>query len=166
MVFYEGKYMQPADSKFIYLSIKALEKGLKEGQSPFGCVIVKNNRVIASAHNTVAKTCDSTAHAEVNAIRKACKKLKSFKLTGCIVYTSCEPCPMCFSAIHWAGCSEVVYGATIKDAKDLGFSELSISSYDMQRLGKSQVKVTGPIMRGQCREAMQKWLLNKKRKVY
>ena len=153
--------------KYILEAIKELKSGLKEGQSPFGAVIVDSKgKIIARGHNTVVKDNDPSAHAEVNAIRNACKKLKTFKLTGCTVYTSCEACPMCFSVIHWAECKEVIFGALIEDAAFLGFHELYISDKEMKRIGSSPVKVTGLIMRKQCADAMKKWLKNEKRKVY
>ncbi len=88
---------------FLHEAIKEARKGLKAGHGgPFGAVIVKNGKIIARGHNRVTSTNDPTAHAEVTAIRAACKKLKSFELKGCIIYSSCEPCPMCLGAIYWA----------------------------------------------------------------
>ncbi len=106
---------------------KALEqtlKGLnnKEG-GPFGCVIVKDNEIISSSNNTVLKDNDPTAHAEVNAIREACKKLNTYDLSGCILYTTCEPCPMCLSAIIWSNIKKVYYGCTKEDAANIGFRD-------------------------------------------
>lgn len=90
---------------------------------PFGCIIVKNNEVISEAFNTVTVDNDPTAHAEVNAIRKACKKINNFDLSGCILYTSCEPCPMCLSAIYWSRINKVYYANTRLDAANIGFSD-------------------------------------------
>lgn len=88
---------------FLNEAIKEARKGLKAGHGgPFGAVIVKNGKIIARGHNRVTSSNDPTAHAEVTAIRAACKKLKSFELKGCIIYSSCEPCPMCLGAIYWA----------------------------------------------------------------
>ena len=155
------------EEKFMLEAIAEMRRGLKAGQSPFGAIVVDaRGKTIAKGHNTVVKDNDPSAHAEVNAIRNACKKLKTFKLTGCTVYTSCEACPMCFSAIHWAECKEVVFGALIEDAAFLGFHELYISDKFMQSHGKSKVKVTGPILRKECAAAMREWLNNTKRKVY
>lgn len=95
----------------------------KNHGGPFGAVITKGNKVIASAHNEVLKTNDPTMHAEINAIRKATKKLKRFDLSDCVLYTSCEPCPMCFSAIHWARIKKVYYYAEQSDAKKAGFDD-------------------------------------------
>ncbi|WP_373072581.1 nucleoside deaminase [Sulfurimonas sp.] len=90
---------------------------------PFGAVIVKDDEIIASAHNEVIKTNDPTAHAEVNAIREASKKLGSFDLSGCVIYTTCYPCPMCLGAIYWARISKIYYGATEDDAARGGFDD-------------------------------------------
>lgn len=90
---------------------------------PFGCVIVKNEEIIAEAHNEVLCTLDPTAHAEMVAIRLACKKLNSFQLEDCILYTSCEPCPMCLGAIYWARPKKVYYALTKTDAKAVGFDD-------------------------------------------
>ncbi len=145
--------------KFMKEAIRIAERGIKEGQTPFGAVIVKNNRIIAKAHNTVFKDNDPTAHAEINAIRKASKKLKTIDLKGCVIYSTCEPCPMCFSAIHWANIDGIYYGASIRDAEKLGFRELRISNKRMKSLSKKTVKlkIVGGVMKEECRKMMKKW---------
>lgn len=90
---------------------------------PFGAVIVRDGKVIASGVNRVTTTNDPTAHAEVVAIRNACAELKTFRLDGCEIYTSCEPCPMCLAAIYWAHCNAIFYGNTARDAADAGFDD-------------------------------------------
>lgn len=90
---------------------------------PFGAVIVRDGKVIATGVNRVTTTNDPTAHAEVVAIRNACAELKSFRLDGCVIYTSCEPCPMCLAAIYWAHCEAIFYGNTAKDAAIAGFDD-------------------------------------------
>ena len=109
----------------------------KQDGGPFGAVIVQNNKIIAQAHNSVLKTNDPTAHAEINAIRMACKKLKRFDLSDCEIYSSCEPCPMCFSAIHWAKMKKLYFGCTRKDAEKIGFDDKFI--WDILQ-GKSKQK--------------------------
>jgi guanine deaminase len=96
---------------------------LSNDGGPFGAVIVKDEKIIASAHNEVLKTNDPTAHAEILAIREASKKLGSFDLSGCVIYTTCMPCPMCLGAIFWARIKTVYYGATTEDAKRGGFDD-------------------------------------------
>ena len=111
-------------NKFLNLAIQEAKKGFsKKAGGPFGAVIVKNGKVIAKKYNTVLKDNDPTAHAEVNVIRKACKKLKNFDLTGCELYSTCEPCPMCLFAIHWAQIKKIYYGASADDATKIGFDD-------------------------------------------
>ncbi|MFN0116812.1 MAG: nucleoside deaminase [Elusimicrobiota bacterium] len=127
-----------------YLSLAAdtANRSMKKGcGGPFGAVIVKNGKIISFGWNTVLSTCDPTSHAEVNAIRKASLKLRSFHLTGCVIYSTTEPCPMCFSAIHWAKIKKIVYATTIRDVALLGFNELNISNTKMKKWGKSNVDV-------------------------
>jgi len=99
----------------------ATENVLSGEGGPFGALVVRNGEIIASGVNQVTSTNDPTAHAEVVAIRAACSKLGDFQLTGCEVYTSCEPCPMCLSAIYWSRCAAIFYGSSAADAADAGF---------------------------------------------
>jgi len=108
----------------IRLSLENQEKG----GGPFGAVIVKDGRIIAGSSNSVTIDNDPTAHAEVNVIRKASKLLNTFNLSGCEIYTSCEPCPMCLGAIYWAHLDTIYYGNTRKDAKEIGFDDEFIYS--------------------------------------
>ena len=105
-----------------------MENNYKKG-GPFGAVIVKDGEIISSAHNTVIENNDPTAHAEVNAIRKACEKLNTHDLSGCKLYTSAEPCPMCLSAIIWSNIKIVYYANTKKDADEIGFRDDMIYEY-------------------------------------
>ena len=110
--------------KFLEMAITLAAKSAKSGKGgPFGAVIVKDGKVIAKAHNTVTTSSDPTAHAEVNAIRKACKKLKAFQLDGCIIYASAEPCPMCLGAIYWARPKAIYYAADKDIAARAGFDD-------------------------------------------
>ena len=108
---------------------KARETMNKNYGGPFGAVIVKNNEVIAIASNTVLKDNDPTAHAEINAIREACKKLNTYDLSNCTLYATGYPCPMCLSAIIWANIKEVYYGTELKDAETLGFRDDHIYNF-------------------------------------
>lgn len=112
---YNPKYMDMA-AQLSYDNIDA-------GGGPFGAVIVRDDEVVATGVNSVTLDDDPTAHAEVNAIRHACRKLKSFRLTGCTVYSSCEPCPMCLSALYWAGVKKIYFGNTKEDAAAIDFSD-------------------------------------------
>ena len=155
-----------ADEKFMTLAIARTKQGIEKGQTPFGACIVKAGRVISCEHNTVWKSTDITAHAEICAIRKACKKLNTVSLTGCVIYSTCEPCPMCFSACHWAGISRIVYGARIADAKRFGFSELSISNKKMKSLGAGSIKIKGNFLRKENIGLFKLWFARKDRKTY
>lgn len=152
--------------KFMHCAIKKAKEGIRDGQTPFGACIEKNGKIIACAHNAVWKNTDITAHAEVQAIRLACKKLKTINLSGCTIYSTCEPCPMCFSACHWARISFIVYGAGISDAKHYGFNELVISNDTLKRKGGSPVRVMGGVMKDEARALFHTWHKNKKNGVY
>jgi len=143
--------------RFMEKALGIAMKGVGMGNSPFGSAIVKGDRVICVAHNTVLTKKDATNHAEMNAIRLACKKLGSHKLDGCVVYSTTEPCPMCFSAIHWAGAKGIVFGTGIGDVKKLGFSELTISDREMKKKGRSKLAITAGFMRKECMELLIAW---------
>lgn len=132
------------------LAIKKTKEGIAAGQSPFGCCIVKDGAVVSCEHNIVWASTDITAHAEITALRVACKNLGSIDLSGCTLYTTCEPCPMCFAACHWARVDKIVYGATIDDALSAGFHELTIACEDMKRLGGSEVLIERGVLQAEC----------------
>lgn len=149
--------MKAGSEAYMRLAIKEAAKNIKSMDGgPFGACIVKDNKVLAVARNKVL-TSDASSHAEINAIRKASKKLKKFDLSGCVIYSTTEPCPMCFSAIHWAGIDKVIFGSAIADAKRIGFNELSISVLRMKALGKSKVKVVPSFLRDECLKLLQGW---------
>ena len=104
-------------------AIRLADESVKHGGGPFGAVIVKDGEIIAGSSNSVTIDHDPTAHAEVNTIRQACQKLGTFDLSGCTIYTSCEPCPMCLGAIYWANIDRIFYGNTRKDARDIDFAD-------------------------------------------
>jgi guanine deaminase len=109
--------------KFLRRAIITGIKGIEKGGGPFGAVIVRDNKIIAESNNRVVINTDPTAHAEILAIRKAAKLLGTHDLSSCIIYSSCEPCPMCLGAIYWAGINKVVYASGRKDASLAGFSD-------------------------------------------
>lgn len=111
------------DKKYMQRAIELAEESVKRGGGPFGAVIVRNGELVAEGSNCVTIDNDPTAHAEVSAIRNACKSLNTFDLSGCEVYTSCEPCPMCLSAIYWARAERIYYGCSKEDAKEIGFDD-------------------------------------------
>lgn len=112
------------DLKFIQKAISLANEGVKhDNGGPFGAIIVRDGEIIASGNNCVTSKNDPTAHAEIEAIRKACEISQSFSLEGCTIYTSCEPCPMCLSAIYWAHISRIVYACTREDAAAIQFDD-------------------------------------------
>ncbi|MGK6353457.1 nucleoside deaminase [Parapedobacter sp. DT-150] len=112
------------DVSFLTQAVELALSGAKQGAGgPFGCIIVKNGNIVGQGYNRVTSDNDPTAHAEIVAIREACRQLRSFQLDGCTVYASCEPCPMCLGAIYWARPERVVYAATRFVAADAGFDD-------------------------------------------
>ncbi|MBS1530847.1 MAG: nucleoside deaminase [Bacteroidetes bacterium] len=110
--------------KFIRRAFELAEQNVKQGLGgPFGAVIVKDGKIVAESANRVISQNDPTAHAEVSAIRLACQKLNTYNLRGCVIYTSCEPCPMCLGAIYWAHLDAIYYGNTKNDAASIGFDD-------------------------------------------
>ena len=111
-------------NKYMRMAVNEARKGIKAGHGgPFGAVIVKDDVVIAKGHNQVVKNNDPTCHGEIMAIHKACKKLGTFDLSGCEIYTTGEPCPMCMAAILWANIDKVFYGCNILDTEEIGFRD-------------------------------------------
>jgi len=154
------------DQAYMRMAIEKARDGVAADQSPFGACIVRDGRVLACEHNVVWRTTDSTAHAEITAIRAACRAVKDVKLTGSTIYSTTEPCPMCFAAIHWAGISRIVYGASIADAARAGFGELTISNFEMKRLGGSGVEIVPAILAPEAAALFNEWLANPRHKVY
>ena len=133
-------------------------KSVETGSSPFGAVVVKNGQVIAEAHNMVVPNNDPTAHAEVMCIRLACQKLNTFDLSGCILYTSCEPCPMCLNAIKWSNITEIYYAATRDDADAIGFRDRVFYDENVVTLHHVDLK--------EARSVMDKWYNSVTKKPY
>lgn len=152
--------------KFMRLAIKEARKNLVSMHGgPFGACIVRGKKVLAVARNTVLKN-DATHHAEINAIRAASKKLKTHKLSGCVIYSTTEPCPMCFSAIHWAKIERIFYGTRIKDVKKLGFNEMIISNAMMKKIGKSKVEIVPGFLKKECMGLLKNWQRLENKRVY
>jgi len=133
-------------------------KSVETGTGPFGCVIIdQENKIIGEGHNMVTLNNDPTAHAEVVAIRNACSKLNNFSLEGCTLYTSCEPCPMCLSAIYWSRIKTVYYGNTRSDAKHIGFDDEFIYDEFNKPNEEKQVKLI-KVDTTENKVAFNKWL--------
>ena len=141
---------------FMRQAIALAKENIKNGGGPFGAVIVKDGKVVATGANRVTANNDPTAHAEVSAIRAACTKLGTFDLSGCVIYTSCEPCPMCLSALYWAGVSRICYGNTKDDAKAINFDDSFI--YDQLELKYEDRSIKCEhFMRSDALRAFRKW---------
>ena len=153
------------NSKFM---LKAIELSIKSAQSkggPFGCVIVKNNEIIAEGHNQVTANNDPTAHAEIVAIRNACTKLNNFFLKGCDLYTSCEPCPMCLSAIYWSHVDSIYYANTRMDAKNIDFDDSLIYLEIGKEINERKIKMT-QMNRDEALEAFKIWQIKEDKIKY
>jgi tRNA(Arg) A34 adenosine deaminase TadA len=139
---------------------RAIELALENVRSgcggPFAALVVKDGKIVAEGTNRVTLTNDPTAHAEVVAIREACRALRSFQLTGCEIYTTCEPCPMCMCAIYWARPAKVVCACTAADAAQAGFDDSLI--YDQLRISHDQRKIPmAQLMREEALEIFREW---------
>ena len=151
------------DQKFMQMAIELSIENIDSGGGPFGAIIVRDGELIAKGANRVVPNNDPTAHAEVVAIRNACQKLQTFDLRGCTVYTSCEPCPMCLSALYWAGIERICYANTKRDAAAIEFDDSFI--YDQLRLDYDLRSIhCEHFMRSEALAAFVKWQ-NKEDKI-
>ena len=132
---------------------------------PFGAVVVKDGKIIARGFNRVLETNDPTAHAEVVAIREACKALNDYQLTGCSIYTSCEPCPMCLAAIYWSRPDKVFFGNTKKDAADIEFDDQFIYDEIERAFPERKIPMI-PLLREEALKAFEEWYKKADRKKY
>ncbi len=157
--------MEEYDDKYMKLAARLSLENIDSGGGPFGAVIVKEGEVISTGVNTVTVDNDPTAHAEVNAVRAACRKLDTFRLEGCTVYSSCEPCPMCLSALYWAGVKRVFYGNTKEDAEAIDFSDKFI--YEEIERKPSDRKMPGiRVDNSDTIKAFEKWASTENKTAY
>lgn len=153
------------DARFMQMAIDLSLDNVDKGGGPFGAVIVRDGEVLATGVNRVVPMCDPTAHAEVSAVREACRRTGHFKLDGCTVYSSCEPCPMCLSALYWAGVERIVYGNTKADAKDIDFDDSFI--YDQLELPPARRAIRCERFMGdKAIAAFDKWRLKEDKTAY
>jgi len=139
--------------------IRAIDLSIKSAETiggPFGCVIVKDNKIISEGSNKVTLTNDPTAHGEIVAIREACLKLNSFNLSGCELYSSCEPCPMCLSAIYWSHIDKIFYANTRNDAKNIDFDDSFIYSEINKKIEDRKIQMT-QMLRDEALKAFKIW---------
>jgi guanine deaminase len=160
-----GSRQQRQAKKLMRRAVVQAFLGMRKNHGgPFGAVIVRDGEVIAKAHNMVLKTCDPTAHAEVVAIRRAASKLKTFDLSDCEIYSTCEPCPMCLAAIYWAGMRKVYFGCTRKDAEKIGFRDKRL--YDLIKKRKSPSLEKTKLERSECLKPFEEWTRKEDRVIY
>jgi guanine deaminase len=151
--------------KFMKKAVAQAFSGIRKNHGgPFGAIVVRDGEIIAKAHNMVLKTHDPTAHAEIVAIRRAAAKLKTFDLSGCEVFSTCEPCPMCLAAIYWANIRRVRYGCTRKDAEKIGFRDRRL--YNLIKKRKSSAVKKIKLERRECLKPFQEWTRKKDRVMY
>jgi len=139
--------------------LKAIGLSIKSAETiggPFGCVIVKNNKIISEGSNKVTSTNDPTAHGEIVAIREACLKLNTFNLSGCELYSTCEPCPMCLSAIYWSHIDKIFYANTRDDAKNIDFDDSFIYSEINKKIGDRKIQMI-QMLRDEALKAFKIW---------
>jgi tRNA(Arg) A34 adenosine deaminase TadA len=139
--------------------LRAIELSIKSAETiggPFGCIIVKDNKIISEGSNKVTSTNDPTAHAEIVAIRDASNKLNTFNLAGCELYTTCEPCPMCLSAIYWSHIDKIFYANTRDDAKNIGFDDSFIYSEIMKKIDERKIQMK-QMLRDEALKAFKIW---------
>jgi tRNA(Arg) A34 adenosine deaminase TadA len=139
--------------------LKAIELSIKSAETiggPFGCIIVKDNKIISEGSNKVTSTNDPTAHGEIVAIRDACLKLNTFNLSGCELYSTCEPCPMCLSAIYWSHIDKIFYANTRNDAKNIDFDDSFIYSEINKKIEDRKIKMT-QMLRDEALKAFKIW---------
>lgn len=147
-------------------AVNAALSGMKNNEGgPFGCVIVKDGEIIGRGNNKVTSTNDPTAHAEVTAIREACKNLNSYQLEGCEIYSSCEPCPMCLGAIYWARPDKVYYGSNQMDAANIGFEDAFIYKEILLPYSKRSIPFE-QLGRDIALEAFQEWTKKENKTEY
>ena len=146
-------------NQFMKRAIELSIESVNNGGGPFGCVIVKKNEIISEGSNKVTSTNDPTAHGEIVAIREACKKINNFNLNGCELYSNCEPCPMCLSAIYWSRIDKIYYANTREDAEKIDFDDSFIYSEFQKKIDERKITMI-QMMREEALKAFELW--NKK----
>lgn len=150
---------------FLQHAIDLAIASAKQQGGPFGAVVVKDGKIIGEGHNQVTETCDPSAHAEIMAIRNACKQINDYQLTDCVIYSSCEPCPMCMSAIYWARIPELIFAATAEDAAKAGFDDQFIVNELSKHYSKRSMKIEH-VQHEHANKSFEQWRLNPSRKNY
>jgi tRNA(Arg) A34 adenosine deaminase TadA len=153
------------NNKFMKRAIELSVESVNKGGGPFGSVVVKDNQILAEGSNKVTPTNDPTAHGEIVAIREACKKINNFSLKGCELYSTCEPCPMCLSAIYWAKINKIYYANTREDARKIDFDDSLIYSEFNKNIKERRIPMI-QIMRNEALTAFNLWSKKKDKVKY
>ena len=160
------RIIMPGDAQFMQQAIRLATENVLSGRGgPFGAVVVKEGSVIATGVNQVTATNDPTAHAEVVAIRTACRALGTFQLADCDVYTSCEPCPMCLAALYWARCRAIFFGNTAASAARAGFDDSFLYDEVKKPLDQRQIPIH-PLLSEEAHSSFEAWRTYTERVVY
>lgn len=152
---------------YMRAAIEAARDSVSRGAGgPFGACIVRDGEILSVSSNHVLIGHDPTAHAEVMAIRLACGALQTHLLEGADIYSTTEPCPMCFASLHWARVRRIFYGTNIDDVTQLGFNEMPLSNFQMRELGQSPIEIFPDFMRDECLELLEFWQGIESRRTY
>ena len=140
------------------LAVEEAKSGIRMGQTPHGACLVKDDEVVSAAHSTWVASNDVTAHAEVNAVREACRRLNTLDLSGAVVYCTAEPCPMCFIICHLAKVSKIVFGTPMKESQKSGFTRFpALSAEQIKQLGGSGIEIVGGVLYEECKQLFREW---------
>ena len=155
------------EQKFMEAALAEAYRGIERGDGgPFGAVIVRRGEILAKGHNEVLKSNDPTRHAEMCAISRAARKLGSPHFRGAEIYSTTEPCVMCFAAINWAQLRRITFGTTVRDVKRLGFNELVVSNRRLKSLGGGRVALVSGFMKDACQQLLDAWTALPGKKTY
>jgi tRNA(Arg) A34 adenosine deaminase TadA len=145
------------DEEYMRLAIEKAREGVRQGQLPFGACVVKDGKVVGCAHNTILRDKDLTAHAEINTIHEACHELNTLDLSGCIIYCTCEPCPMCLGALGLANIDRIVYGARISDVRMDEYTVLDTPRELFSIIGDGKISALGSVLREENLALFREW---------
>jgi len=159
------KHNNQTEHSFLQQAIDLAISSAQQQGGPFGAVIVKNGKIIGRGHNQVTENCDPSAHAEIMAIREACKNLSNHQLNDCTIYSSCQPCPMCMSAIYWARIPKLVFAATALDAANAGFNDQFIYDELAKPVTQRSILIEH-IEHDDAQKSFEEWNSNLSRKEY
>ena len=147
----------PKDKTYMEHALAIGRQGIDAGQTPFGACITRGDSILTTAHNDVRGETDITAHAEICALRKACRLVHDIDLSGATIYSTTEPCPMCFAAIHWARIDRIVFGARIADAARYGFNELLLTNQWLRQQADLSIEIVPDLMRDEALGLFEYW---------